>query len=54
MGMGMSPDRDRHLYWVGRADGLGCMDVRVRGRVIGVEGVHTFRGKGEDLAGGME
>jgi hypothetical protein len=44
--MGMSPDRDHRRYRVGRADGRGCMDVQVRGRVLGVEGVHTFWGKG--------
>jgi hypothetical protein len=45
--MGMSPDRDRRRYRAGRADGRGCMDVQVRGRVIGVEGVHTFGGREE-------
>jgi hypothetical protein len=49
--MGMSPDRDRR-YLVGRADGRGCMDVQVRGRVLGVEGVHTFWGRGS-LGGGV-
>jgi hypothetical protein len=43
--MGMNLGRD-HRYRVGRADGRGCMDVQVRGRVLGVEGVHTFWGEG--------
>ena len=42
--MGMNLGRDRR-YRVGRADGRGCMDVQVRGRVLGVEGVHTFWGE---------